>query len=113
MPGDLRLRLGFLGEGLRSFQDEASGLRAPGKGRQGVDFMEICKKKQIHNFCTPNALMTLAEYLSNYASNEGENSTKVVGDRLLKAEIAQLPEAMRKVVQARLEKAMAGDVRFI
>lgn len=79
-----------------------------GKGRQGVDFMEICKKKQIHNFCTPNALLTLAEYLNNYASPE----TFAVGEKLFKQELAQLPEAHRKHLQQRLSAAKDGNVLF-
>lgn len=84
-----------------------------GKGRQGVDFMSICKKQEIHNFCTPNALLTLGEYLKNYASDTGEGSTKQVGMALLDAEKAKLPEAMRQVVEKRLIKAMEGDVKFL
>ena len=56
------------------------------KGRQGQDFMEICKKQQIHNFCTPNALLTLREYLNNYASDE----TYKIGRLLLINELNKL-----------------------
>lgn len=56
------------------------------KGRQGQDFMEICKKQQIHNFCTPNALLTLREYLNNYASDE----TYEIGRLLLIDELNKL-----------------------
>ena len=85
-----------------------------GKGRQGVDFMSICKQKQIHNFCTPNALLTLAEYLSNYASDaDGIHSTKYIGAQLIEAELQQLPETMRKVVRARMEEAIKGNVKFV
>ena len=80
-----------------------------GKGRQGIDFMKICKNKQIHNFCTPNAILTLAEYLSNYASE----NTQFVGKKLLEAEIEHLPEKMRKIVLERLPKAKVGDVQFV
>lgn len=80
-----------------------------GKGRQGIDFMKICKQKQIHNFCTPNALMTLAEYLNNYASEK----TSFVGSQLLEKELSLLPEKMREVVLARMPKAKAGDVQFV
>lgn len=85
-----------------------------GKGRQGVDFMSICKQKQIHNFCTPNALLTLAEYLSNYAPDSSDiHSTKYIGARLIEAELAKLPEAMRKVIQGRMQDAFKGNVKFI
>jgi len=80
-----------------------------GKGRQGIDFMKICKQKQIHNFCTPNALLTLAEYLHNYASEE----TRFIGKQLLETEMNLLPKNMRKVVLSRMPKAEAGDVCFV
>ena len=53
------------------------------KGRTGDRFMEICKQQQIHNFCHPNALMTLKEYLVDYATEE----TKQVGNRLIEKEL--------------------------
>lgn len=52
-------------------------------GRVGDRFMEICKEKQIHNFCHPNALITLKEYLEDYASEK----TKAVGSNLIKHEL--------------------------
>ena len=45
--------------------------------------MEICKQQQIHNFCHPNALMTLKEYLTDYATDE----TKRVGNLLIEKEL--------------------------
>ena len=80
-----------------------------GKGRQGVDFMEICKKKQIHNFCSPNALLTLIEYLSNYASEQ----TKIVGAQVIEKEFYSLPPAMQKIVRSRWSQAESGEVVFI
>jgi 2-iminoacetate synthase len=80
-----------------------------GKGRQGVDFMEICKKKQIHNFCSPNALLTLSEYLNNYASPE----TAKVGLALTSAEMKKLPEATQRAILKRLNQALQGDVKFL
>ena len=53
------------------------------KGRTGDRFMEICKQQQIHNFCHPNALMTLKEYLTDYATDE----TKRVGNLLIEKEL--------------------------
>lgn len=69
-----------------------------GNGRQGVDFMQICKKQQIHNFCTPNALLTLKEYLDNYASKE----TRLIGEELLAKELSLLPVTKRQAIQKRL-----------
>ena len=48
--------------------------------------MEICKDKQIHNFCHPNALITLKEYLEDYASEE----TKKIGYALIDRELADM-----------------------
>ncbi len=79
-----------------------------GKGRQGVDFMDICKQKQIHNFCSPNALMTLAEYLHNYASPQ----TKEVGKKLFNAELEKLADAPKRVLSQRLDQAEQGNVIF-
>lgn len=53
------------------------------EGRVGDRFMEICKEQKIHNFCHPNAIMTLKEYLEDYASTE----TKKVGEKLIKKEL--------------------------
>lgn len=46
------------------------------EGRVGDRFMEICKEQKIHNFCHPNAIMTLKEYLEDYASTETKKSEK-------------------------------------
>jgi len=80
-----------------------------GKGRQGVDFMKICKKKQIHNFCTPNAILTLVEYLENHASEQ----TKGVSYPVIEREMLLLSPEMKKLVLSRLPEAKKGDVRFI
>ncbi len=53
------------------------------EGRTGDRFMSLCKSGQIQNCCHPNALMTLEEYLMDYASPE----TKAIGDRLIDREI--------------------------
>lgn len=53
------------------------------EGRTGDRFMSLLKSGQIVNCCQPNALMTLKEYLEDYASEE----TKKVGDELIEKEI--------------------------
>ena len=53
------------------------------EGRTGDRFMSLCKSGQIQNCCHPNALMTLKEYLVDYASKE----TKEIGDKLIEKEI--------------------------
>ncbi|BDU50518.1 [FeFe] hydrogenase H-cluster radical SAM maturase HydG [Haliovirga abyssi] len=52
-------------------------------GRTGEHFMEFSKPGFIHNFCTPNALLTLSEYLDDYASPE----TKKAGYSLVEKEL--------------------------
>lgn len=53
------------------------------EGRTGDRFMSLCKNGQILNCCHPNALMTLAEYLVDYASKE----TKEIGFKLIEDEL--------------------------
>jgi len=64
------------------------------EGRTGDRFMELCKSGQIQNCCHPNALMTLKEYLTDYASAE----TKAIGEELIKAEIENVPSGKVKAV---------------
>lgn len=53
-----------------------------GKDCTGDRFMSLCKSGQIQNCCQPNALMTLKEYLMDYASPE----TKKIGEKLISEE---------------------------
>ena len=79
-----------------------------GNGRVGEDFMALCKKQAIHNFCTPNALLTLKEYLDNYAAP----ATVAVGEKLLREEMAQLPAPRRLYLQKRMDMLKEGKVVF-
>ncbi len=58
------------------------------QGRTGDRFMRLAKTGQIQNVCQPNALMTLQEYLLDYASP----ATRAVGDKLIKAELTEVQE---------------------
>lgn len=81
------------------------------EGRTGDRFMELCKSKQIQNCCHPNALMTLKEYLVDYASP----ATKEVGDKIIERELDTLTPKVRKVVEERLqaiEDGTGNDFRF-
>ena len=70
------------------------------EGRTGDRFMSLCKKGQIQNCCHPNALMTLQEYLMDYASPE----TKALGGRLIDKEVLNVPnEKARQVVLENLK----------
>ena len=64
------------------------------EGRTGDRFMSLCKSGQIQNCCHPNALMTLEEYLMDYASPE----TKAIGDRLIDREIRNVPNPNARAV---------------
>lgn len=76
-------------------------------GRTGDRFMSLCKSGQIQNCCHPNALMTLKEYLMDYASP----ATKEIGDKLIDQEVANVPnEKVRKTVICNL-KAIEEDNR--
>lgn len=68
-------------------------------GRQGDIFMELCKNEQIADFCHPNALMTLEEYLIDYASDD----TRKKGEKLIAAEL-QKPEVAEAKTFATLTK---------
>ncbi len=57
------------------------------EGRTGDRFMSLCKSGQILNCCHPNALMTLSEYLEDYASEE----TKKIGYKLIEEELKKIP----------------------
>lgn len=79
------------------------------EGRTGDRFMSLCKSRQIMNCCHPNALMTLKEYLEDYASPE----TRAVGEALIQKEIGNIPnEKVRKIVLERLDKIVAGERDF-
>ena len=73
--------------------------------------MSLCKVGQIQNCCHPNALMTLKEYLMDYASEE----TRAVGEALINAEINNVPkEKVREIAKDHLAKIEQGirDFRF-
>ncbi len=81
------------------------------EGRTGDRFMELCKSKQIQNCCHPNALLTLKEYLADYASLD----TKVIGTDLILRELMNIPnEKVRSIVIQRLKDIRNGkrDFRF-
>lgn len=71
--------------------------------------MSLCKSGQINNCCLPNALMTLKEYLMDYASAD----TKAVGEALIREQIGDIPrEKTRMIVEDRLERIAAGERDF-
>lgn len=81
------------------------------EGRTGDRFMSLCKSGQISNCCLPNALMTLKEYLCDYASDD----TKQVGYKLIHEQLAQIKsDKVRDIVTKQLHLIAEGqrDFRF-
>ena len=81
------------------------------EGRTGDRFMSLCKAGQIHNCCLPNALMTLKEYLEDYASPE----TKAAGEKVIAEQLQNIPNLRaRAVVEQHLTEIEQGqrDFRF-
>jgi len=75
------------------------------EGRTGDRFMSLCKAGQIQNCCHPNALMTLKEYLVDYASPE----TKKIGNELIQKEIENIgKETIKQQVKEQLIKIENG-----
>ena len=88
------------------------------EGRTGDRFMSLCKSGQIANCCQPNALMTLKEYLMDYASDD----TKKAGEALsgkerrefrLKEQLLKIPnEKTRRIATENIEKIQNGERDF-
>ncbi len=79
------------------------------EGRTGDRFMQLCKSKQIQNCCQPNALMTLEEYLMDYASA----ATHALGDALIARELENIPNPkMRAVAEQHLAQIKNGERDF-
>ncbi len=81
-------------------------------GRTGEKFMEICKSQQIQNFCHPNAILTLKEYLEDYASEK----TKETGIKLIDKELKKFDESekIKETLIKDLVKIESGqrDLKF-
>jgi len=82
------------------------------EGRTGDRFMSLCKTGQILNCCHPNALMTLTEYLVDYASD----ATKEVGYKMVEEELNRIPkEKVRDIAKQNIEdirNSNRRDFRF-
>ena len=78
------------------------------EGRTGDRFMSLCKSGQILNCCHPNALMTLSEYLEDYASPQ----TKEVGYRLVEDELKRIPnEKVRRIAEENIDAIKSSNRR--
>ena len=81
------------------------------EGRTGDRFMKLVKSGQIANCCQPNALMTLKEYLEDYASEK----TKALGEKVIQEELQRIPsEKVRAIAEKHLTELHDGmrDFRF-
>lgn len=81
------------------------------EGRTGDRFMTLCKNMQILNCCHPNALMTLKEYLEDYASED----SKRIGMALIERELEKIPNPkVRETAAAYIHDIEGGkrDFRF-
>lgn len=81
------------------------------EGRTGDRFMSLCKSGQILNCCHPNALLTLKEYLEDYAAKE----TRQLGLNMVEQEITKVPnDKVRKTLEEKLTLIGEGgrDYRF-
>ncbi len=81
------------------------------EGRTGDRFMSLVKTGQIANCCSPNALLTLREYLEDYASED----TRRLGEAMIKQQIQYVPNPkIRERAKLYLEEIVQGkrDFRF-
>jgi 2-iminoacetate synthase len=76
-------------------------------GRTGDRFMALCKSGQIKNCCLPNALMTLKEYLEDYASEE----TQKKGEAVIKAQMEEIPSPAVRAKAAEYLKELHDGMR--
>lgn len=78
------------------------------EGRTGDRFMSLCKSGQILNCCHPNALMTLAEYLADYATED----TRRVGYELIERELRNIPkDKVREIAAQNIEAIKTSNSR--
>jgi 2-iminoacetate synthase len=79
------------------------------EGRVGDRFMSFAKSGQIANICQANALLTLREYVNDYASP----GTAAAGNALIEREIGNIPnERVRAAARANIEKIDMGERDF-
>lgn len=78
------------------------------EGRTGDRFMSLCKNGQILNCCHPNALMTLTEFLVDYASEE----TRARGFKMIEDELEKIPNPkVRAIARENIENIKKSDRR--
>ena len=81
-------------------------------GRTGDRFMSFCKSGQILNYCHPNALVTLAEYLTDYAKPDtSQKGFSLIERELLKVEDEKRRRRCAEAISAVVHKG-ERDLRF-
>ena len=78
------------------------------QGRMGKNFMPFAKSGNIKNFCQPNALITLKEYLLNYASD----ATRRLGREIIEWEMSLLPALRRSLTEEWLRRLEYGEKNY-
>lgn len=79
------------------------------EGRTGDRFMSLCKSGQIINCCHPNALMTLKEYLIDYAAP----GTRELGEKMIEKELEKITnEKVKQIAKERIIQMEHGDRDF-
>ncbi len=79
------------------------------EGRTGDRFMSLCKSGQIQNCCLPNALLTLQEYLEDYAAPR----TRQIGEEMIRRQLSEIGSVrVREMTKERLEKTKGGQRDF-
>jgi 2-iminoacetate synthase len=66
--------------------------------------MEIAKLGNVHHFCIPNAILTLKEYLLDYASSE----TKSLGEALIEKRLLDFPQPLQEKIKRKLQEIENG-----
>ena len=78
------------------------------EGRTGDRFMSLCKNGQIQNCCHPNALMTLTEFMTDYATDK----TKEIAYDMIEKELEKIPnEKVRRIARENIESIKASNKR--
>ena len=76
------------------------------QGRTGDRFMALARSGEIQNVCTPNALLTLQEYMLDY----GDAELNDMGSKLIEREVAAITDGrLRATVQDKLKRMRAGE----
>eukprot|EP00775_Hariotina_reticulata_P012307 gene12307-12443_t len=76
------------------------------KGRTGEHFMKIAKAGNIHNFCHPNSLLTLQEYLNDYGDEEAK---RIGADLIARESDTGLSDSAKRMLSRKMIKVNAGE----